>query len=115
MGSVRSWILSRTRATCELDCQALSVQCRPICSVSDISLAWGLFSPDVRRLHTVSYGTKLVEDLEGIKREGDLTRDHISRVNRLIVLDEAEAIHDFDLADGTRSILEVIRDILLGD
>jgi len=45
-----------------------------------------------------------------------LTRNNISRVHRVFVLDEAEAIHDLDLCNFGRAMrAEVIFDVLLGD
>lgn len=43
------------------------------------------------------------------------TRDHVSRVKCIIILDEAKAIHELDLGDVTRSFLEVALDIFLCD
>ena len=44
-----------------------------------------------------------------------LTRNDITRIHRIAVLDEAEAIHEFDLSDLTGAMaLEVVLNIRLG-
>ena len=50
----------------------------------------------------------LVDEIDG------LTRNHISRIHRIIILDEAEAVHQLDLCDVTSAMsLEVGLDVLL--
>jgi len=44
----------------------------------------------------------------------DLTRNYISCIHRIIILDEAKAIHKLDLGDVTRTILEMALNVFLG-
>ena len=48
-------------------------------------------------------------------RDVKLTRYHIPSIQRVIVLNEAEAIHELDLGDVSGTILEVVLDVFLGD
>jgi len=41
------------------------------------------------------------------------TRNHISSVNSVIVLNKAEAVHELDLRDGPSAILEMVLDVFL--
>ena len=43
------------------------------------------------------------------------TRDHVSRIECIVILNEAEAVHEFDLGDSARSVLEVALNIFFGD
>lgn len=43
------------------------------------------------------------------------TRDHVSRIKCVVILDEAKAVHELDLRDVTRSFLEVALDVFLCD
>lgn len=45
----------------------------------------------------------------------ELTRNHIPSIQCIIVLDEAEAIHELDLGNVSSTILEVVLDVFLGD
>ena len=47
--------------------------------------------------------------------QDQLTRNNVPRIDSFFVLDKSEAVHDLDFLDGTRSILEVIRNVLLSD
>ena len=48
-------------------------------------------------------------------RRGELTRDNISRIHGIFILNEAEAIHELDLGDFTCPMaIEVVFNILLG-
>ncbi len=46
---------------------------------------------------------------------GELTRNHIPSVQRIIILNEAEAIHELDLGNVPSTILEVVLDVFLRD
>lgn len=44
------------------------------------------------------------------------TRDDVSRIHRIVILDEAEAIHELDLGDGSSLVSgKVFFDVRLGD
>lgn len=43
------------------------------------------------------------------------TGDHVSRIECVVILDEAKAIHELDLGDIARSFLEMALNIFLGD
>lgn len=49
------------------------------------------------------------------QRHWELTRNHIPSIQCIIVLDEAEAIHELDLGNVSSTILEVVLDVFLGD
>ena len=45
-----------------------------------------------------------------------LTRDNISRIHRIVVLDEAKAVHELDLGNVASTMgLEVVLDIFFRD
>lgn len=44
-----------------------------------------------------------------------LTRYDVPRVGLVFVLDEAKSTHKLDLANCSRTLLEVVLDVLLGD
>lgn len=48
-------------------------------------------------------------------RHWELTRNHIPSIQCIIVLDEAEAVHELDLGDVSSTILEVVLDVFLCD
>lgn len=43
------------------------------------------------------------------------TRNDVSRIEGVVILNEAEAIHEFDLGDIAGSFLEMTLDVFLGD
>ena len=49
-----------------------------------------------------------------INVQRELTRNHITGIHRIIILDEAEAVHELDLGDVTSAVLEVALDVFLG-
>ena len=46
-------------------------------------------------------------------RVWELTRNYIPRIQCIIVLDEAEAVHELDFGNVSSTILEVILDVFL--
>ena len=47
--------------------------------------------------------------------ESALTGNDVPRVNRIVILDESKAIHELDLTDSARAILEVGLNFVLSD
>lgn len=51
-----------------------------------------------------------------LSMSGDITWNHISRIHGILILEKAEAIHEFDFCNLASSMaLEMLFDILLGD
>ena len=43
------------------------------------------------------------------------TRYNITSIGFVLILYEAKAAHEFDLGDGSRTVLEMVLDVFLGD
>ena len=49
------------------------------------------------------------------RKDRELTRYHVPSIQCIVILNEAEAIHELDLGDVSSTILEVVLDVFLGD
>jgi hypothetical protein len=103
-------LVAGTRAAGELDDEALAHEVGTICESVRRTVPEGV------RCY-VTYG-KLCSRLGRIQCEvlkSKLTRNNVTRVHRVLVLDEAEAVHELDLSDLASAMgLEVGLDICLG-
>ena len=68
-----------------------------------------------RRLRTECWKWHQLCDGEVIRELCQLTWNDVLRVHGIIILNEAEAIHELDLGDVASPFLEMILDIFLGD
>lgn len=110
--------VSLTGAACKLNGQAGPVHIRSIFVHATVS---GLLA-----LHVVVAGIHIRKAVdESVSRDFvralcadrdlELTRNHIPSIQCIIILDEAEAIHELDLGNVSSTILEVVLDVFLRD
>lgn len=102
-------LVTGTRAASELDDEALAHEVGTI--LNQLGRMFGF-------LYTRSYVRNAVYRLACVQWIGawlKLTRDNITSVHCVLVLDEAKSVHELDLSDLTSAMrLEVALDICLG-
>lgn len=104
-------LIARSISACELDGQAFSVEVR---AVFDQVLLLSRIEGSFRNLRMAA---QWISDVYKYGQEKPkLTRHHVPSIQRIIVLDEPEAVHQLDFGDVASSILgEVGLDVFLGD
>jgi len=114
MGAIGNGEVALTGATSELHRQAVSTKFSRICgfSIEVRSLAEGTADTEE------AYGRLIRQSQLGRSlgsRCQPLTRDYVTSVHGVFIFNEAEPVHQLDVLDLARGILEMILDVLLSD